>query len=126
MNHTPDSRVNTYGGVSPSQYVDWFLPISKELLRVLKPSGTFILNIKEKVVMCERHTYVIELILEMRKQGWYWTEEFIWHKKIRIPENGPIDSVMHGRGCYNSIKEKNSICIKMKLWFLKGNGQTSD
>ncbi len=23
----------------------------------------------------------MELILEMRKQGWLWTEEFIWHKK---------------------------------------------
>jgi site-specific DNA-methyltransferase (adenine-specific)/site-specific DNA-methyltransferase (cytosine-N4-specific) len=57
-----------------------FLPISKELLRVLKPTGTFILNIKEKVVDGERSTYVMELILEMRKQGWLWTEEFIWHK----------------------------------------------
>ena len=72
-----DSRTNTYGGIKPEKYVEWFLPISKELLRVLKPTGTFVLNIKEKVVNGERHTYVIELILEMRKQGWLWTEEFI-------------------------------------------------
>ncbi len=37
----------TYGGIDPNEYVEWFLPISKELLRVLKPTGTFILNIKE-------------------------------------------------------------------------------
>jgi site-specific DNA-methyltransferase (adenine-specific) len=54
-----DSRTNTYGGISPDKYVKWFLPISKELLRVLKEDGTFILNIKEKVVGGERHTYVI-------------------------------------------------------------------
>ncbi|MCC6298864.1 MAG: site-specific DNA-methyltransferase [Anaerolineales bacterium] len=84
-----DSRTNTYGGVSPEKYVKWFLPISEELLRVLKPSGTFILNIKEKVVSGERHTYVIELILEMRKQGWLWTEEFIWHKKNSYPGKWP-------------------------------------
>lgn len=42
-----DRRKQTYGGVSPERYVEWFLPISKELLRVLKPDGTFILNIKE-------------------------------------------------------------------------------
>jgi DNA modification methylase len=84
-----DSRKGTYGGIHPDKYVEWFLPISAELLRVLKPDGTFILNIKEKVVDGERHTYVIELILEMRKQGWLWTEEFIWHKKNSYPGKWP-------------------------------------
>ncbi len=84
-----DSRAHTYGGINPDEYCKWFLPISKELLRVLKPSGTFILNIKEKVVNGERHTYVMELILAMRKQGWLWTEEFIWHKKNSYPGKWP-------------------------------------
>ena len=65
-----DSRKNTYGGIHPDKFVDWFLPKSEQFLRVLKPTGTFILNIKEKAVNGERHTYVIELILGMRKQGW--------------------------------------------------------
>jgi DNA modification methylase len=65
-----DSRAKTYGGIRPDDYVEWFLPRAKEFLRVLKPTGTFILNIKEKAVNGERHTYVLELILEMRKQGW--------------------------------------------------------
>jgi site-specific DNA-methyltransferase (adenine-specific) len=84
-----DQRKNTYGGISPNEYVDWFLPISNELLRVLKKDGTFILNIKEKVVNCERSTYVMELIIAMRKQGWLWTEEFIWHKKNCFPGKWP-------------------------------------
>ena len=84
-----DQRKNTYGGISVNEYVQWFIPISKELLRILKPSGTFILNIKEKVVNGERSTYVLELILEMRKQGWLWTEEFIWHKKNCYPGKWP-------------------------------------
>jgi site-specific DNA-methyltransferase (adenine-specific) len=84
-----DQRKNTYGGIHPDEYVEWFLPISKQLLRVLKPSGTFILNIKEKVLDGERSTYVMELILEMRKQGWLWTEEFIWHKKNCYPGKWP-------------------------------------
>jgi DNA modification methylase len=84
-----DQRKNTYGGISPNKYVEWFLPISKELLRILKPTGTFILNIKEKVVDGERSTYVMELIIEMRKQGWLWTEEFIWHKKNCYPGKWP-------------------------------------
>ena len=84
-----DQRKSTYGGISPDKYVEWFLPISNELLRVLKPSGTFVLNIKEKIVSGERHTYVMELIIEMRKQGWLWTEEFIWHKKNCFPGKWP-------------------------------------
>jgi len=84
-----DQRKNNYGGILPNKYVEWFLPIAYELLRVLKPTGTFILNIKEKVVDGERSTYVLEMILEMRKQGWLWTEEFIWHKKNCYPGKWP-------------------------------------
>lgn len=84
-----DQRKGTYGGIHPDEYVKWFLPISKKLLEVLKPTGTFILNIKEKVTNGERSTYVMELILEMRKQGWLWTEEFIWHKKNCYPGKWP-------------------------------------
>ena len=84
-----DQRNGTYGGIRHDKYVDWFLPISEQLLRVLMPTGTFVLNIKEKVVNGERSTYVMELILEMRKQGWLWTEEFIWHKKNCYPGKWP-------------------------------------
>jgi len=84
-----DQRKKTYGGVSPDEYVDWFLPKADQFLRVLKPTGTFILNIKERVVDGERHTYVIELITEMRKRGWLWTEEFMWHKKNSYPGKWP-------------------------------------
>lgn len=80
-----DQRKRIYGGVKPDEYVNWFLPKAEQFLRVLKPTGTFILNIKERVVNGERHTYVIELILRMREQGWLWTEEFIWHKKNSYP-----------------------------------------
>lgn len=84
-----DRRTSTYGGIKPEKYVEWFLPISQELLRVLKPTGTFILNIKEKAENGERHTYVIELILALRQQGWFWTEEFVWTKKNSYPGKWP-------------------------------------
>lgn len=84
-----DQRSTTYGGIKPENYVDWFLPRSKEFLRVLKPTGSFILNIKERVVNGERHTYVLELIIEMRRQGWLWTEEYMWHKKNSHPGKWP-------------------------------------
>lgn len=84
-----DQRKATYGGIHPGKYVEWFLPISEQLLRILKPTGTFILNIKERALNGERHTYVLQLILEMKKQGWLWTEEFVWHKKNCYPGKWP-------------------------------------
>ena len=80
-----DQRKKTYGGIHPEEYVDWFLPRAAECKRVLKPSGTFILNIKEKTSDGTKHTYVLELILALIKQGWLWTEEFIWHKSFSYP-----------------------------------------
>lgn len=84
-----DQRQHAYGGVGPDEYVDWFLPKAQQFMRVLKPTGTFILNIKERVVNGERHTYVLELVLKMREQGWLWTEEFMWHKKNSYPGKWP-------------------------------------
>ena len=84
-----DRRKNTYGGIVPEKYVEWFLPISDQLFRVLRPTGTFILNIKEKANNGERNAYVLELILALKRQGWLWTEEFIWHKKNCYPGKWP-------------------------------------
>ena len=84
-----DRRKHTYGGVKPEEYVEWFLPRSEQFLRVLKPTGSFVLNIKEKAENGERHTYVLELILALRKQGWFWTDEYIWHKRNCYPGKWP-------------------------------------
>ena len=84
-----DNRKSTYQGVSMDQYVQWFTPYTAEILRVLKTDGSFVLNIKERAENGERQTYVIELILEMKRQGWYWIEEYIWHKKNCYPGKWP-------------------------------------
>ena len=101
-----DQRASTYGGHRPEEYVEWFLPIADEIFRVLKPTGTFILNIKEKATGGERHTYIIELILEMRKRGWLWTEEFIWHKKNCYPGKWPNRFRDAWERCLQFNKEK--------------------
>jgi DNA modification methylase len=101
-----DRRMHTYGGVKPEHYVDWFTERSGEFLRVLKPTGSFVLNIKEKVDGGERHTYVLELILALRRQGWYWTEEYIWHKKNCYPGKWPNRFRDAWERCLHFTKEK--------------------
>ena len=101
-----DQRKETYGGVHPDKYVEWFLPIAAELKRVLKTEGSFILNIKERVVKGERHTYVLELIMALRKQGWLWTEEYIWHKRNSYPGKWPNRFRDGWERCLHFTKDK--------------------
>ena len=97
----PDASVNlvftsppygdnrSYKGPKYKDYVDWFLPMADEIHRILKPDGSFVLNIKERAADGERQTYVLELILALKKQGWYWIDEYIWHKKNSFPGKWP-------------------------------------
>ena len=80
-----DQRKNIYGGIHPDDYVDWFLPKAEQFKNALADDGSFVLNIKEKAVNGERHTYVLNLILALRAQGWRWVEEYCWHKKNCYP-----------------------------------------
>jgi site-specific DNA-methyltransferase (adenine-specific) len=101
-----DSRKNTYGGIHPDKYVEWFSPIAAQLKRILKNDGSFILNIKEKVVDGERHTYVLELILALRRAGWLWTEEYMWHKKNCAPGKWPNRFRDAWERCLHFTKQK--------------------
>jgi len=80
-----DKRKRFYDSIHPNKYVEWFKPIAIELKRVLKEDGSFILNIKEHPQNGERDTYVLELILELKKMGWLWIEEYCWYKKNSFP-----------------------------------------
>ena len=73
---------------SPARYVDWFCRAPRIPSRFEADWDVYPEH-QGKVVGGERHTYVIELILGMRKQGWLWTEEFIWHKKNCHPGKWP-------------------------------------
>lgn len=80
-----DMRKKEYGGVKHDQYNDWFLPITEEVKRVLKPTGSFVLNIKENSVNKVKHPYVYDLVLKMVDNGWKWRDEYIWSKPNPFP-----------------------------------------
>jgi site-specific DNA-methyltransferase (adenine-specific) len=102
-----DKRKNSYKGVPSAKYVEWFLPITEQLKRVLKDNGSFILNIKEHPSNGERETYVLELILEMKKQGWLWIEEYCWYKKNSFPGKWPNRFRDSWERCLHFTKQKN-------------------
>lgn len=102
-----DQRKKQYGGPSPDKYVEWFLPFAAEFQRVLKPRGSLVLNVKENADRGERHTYVLELILAMKKNGWFWIEDYIWHKKNVFPGKWPNRFRDAWEHCLHFTKQKN-------------------
>lgn len=77
-----------YGNADAEVYVRWFLPFAKEFYRVLKPSGSFVLNIAGswQKGIATRSLYVYELIVELVKQvNFHLAQEFIWTKPAALP-----------------------------------------
>ena len=80
-----EQRMATYGGIPADEYVAWWLGIAEHMARALKPTGSLVVNIKEHCHEGERHTYVYEMVLAMRQQGWLWRDEMVWHKTNPLP-----------------------------------------
>jgi len=127
-----DNRKKSYQGVPIEQYVEWFLPISEQLKRILKPEGSFVLDIKERAVNGERQTYVLELILGLKKQGWLWIEEYIWHKKNCYPGKWPNRFRDAWERCLHFTKQKRfemfqqAVMVPMGSWAQKRLEKLSD
>ena len=76
--------------IHPDNYVEWFLPFAAAMLEATTPTGSFVLNIKNRVAKSgdlqgQRHPYVYELVLAMQRMGWRWIETYIWSKPNAIP-----------------------------------------
>lgn len=81
----PYANLRDYARIDPDDYAQWFTPFAGAMLAATKPSGSFVLNIKDRVVRGERHTYVYELVLALKRLGWRWIETYIWVKPNAIP-----------------------------------------
>ena len=67
-------------------YTDWFLPLFHEAARFLQPTGSFILNISDKVFSKKRSIYVFDLICRIeRETGLCLHDRYVWAKTNGIP-----------------------------------------
>jgi len=72
-------------GLRPDDWVDWFMPKAAEIRRTLRRDGSLFLVVKEPVVNGERHTFVHDLIREMKATGWRYCDELIWMMPNPLP-----------------------------------------
>lgn len=66
-------------------YAGFFLEVTEQVLRVLKPHGSFILNYRSKRQGDERGTLQYELVFWLREQGFLFCEDFVWGKPSPPP-----------------------------------------
>jgi site-specific DNA-methyltransferase (adenine-specific)/site-specific DNA-methyltransferase (cytosine-N4-specific) len=104
-----DRRKKLYNGSSADKYIDWFMPFSIEIKRVLSPTGSFFLNIKAHTQKGERSLYVMKLVIALQeKVGFKFIDEFCWTKnafpgalKGRL-KNG-FEPIFHFAKCNPSV-----------------------
>ncbi|ASS37450.1 DNA-methyltransferase [Mogibacterium pumilum] len=102
---------NTDSSISPEDYVKWFLPKAKQMYKLLKADGSFILNISDKVVDGFQHLYVFELVLALCQQvGFHLVRDYIWHNPATPPN-------VYSRGGYGRTKKSHEYCF----WFAKSD-----
>jgi len=96
--------------IDPDEYVKWFVPKAREIYRVLKEDGSFVLNISDKVVEGFQHLYVFDLVTYLcRKIGFHLVRDYIWYNPATPPN-------VYSRGGYGRTKKSHEYCF----WFSKG------
>lgn len=79
-------RKKNYGNVLPEEYVEWFQPYANEIFRVLKPDGSFVLELggSWNPGKPTRSLYQYELILRLGKT-FHLAQDFYWYNPARLP-----------------------------------------
>lgn len=79
-------RKKEYGNKADHEYVEWFLPFAREVHRLLKPTGSFVIDIGGtwNVGTPTRSLYQYELLLRLAEK-FSFAQEFFWHNPARLP-----------------------------------------
>ncbi len=117
-----DARKKHYDSIHPDQYAEWFLTFHETFWNILKNDGSFILNIKDKIVDGTRHRFVWKTIENFSKKGWYCIDDYIWHKTNPMPGYWPTRLRDGWEYCFHLAKQKrpyinqNSVKIPVGDW----------
>lgn len=77
-----------YGNADQADYVDWFVPFGHEIKRILKPEGSFVLNVGGAWTPGApvRSLYHFRLLLALCDQvGFHLCQEFFWYNPAKMP-----------------------------------------
>jgi site-specific DNA-methyltransferase (adenine-specific)/site-specific DNA-methyltransferase (cytosine-N4-specific) len=101
-----DARRNHYDSVHPDKFAEWFISFHEPFWNALKPEGSLIINIKDKVVDGVRHRYVWHTIEALCERGWYSIDDYLWHKTNPMPGYWPTRLRDGWEYCFHLAKSK--------------------
>ncbi len=101
-----DARQNHYDSIHPDKFVEWFMEFHEPFFSALKPEGSLVINIKDKVVDGVRHRYVWHTIEKLCERGWYAIEDYLWHKPNPMPGRWPSRLRDGWDYCFHLAKSK--------------------
>ncbi len=86
-------RQKSYGNVTSHEYVEWFMQFAHEFKRIIKPTGSVVIDIGGSWVkgLPVRSLYHFELVLELCKPtseggtGFYLAQELYWYNPAKLP-----------------------------------------
>lgn len=82
-------RKKSYGNVSSDEYWSWFKPFADQIYRILKPKGSFVLDIGGSWNKGQptRSLYHFDLLLKLcRPTGkFHLAQEFYWYNPAKLP-----------------------------------------
>ena len=113
-------RQKTYGNVEEAEYVQWIKPFGQEVFRVLKESGSFVLDLggAYRSGMPSRSLYNFRVLLAFCDEiGFHLAEDFYWFNPAKLPS--PIEWVNKRK-----IRAKDS--VNTVWWFSKTNSPKAD
>ncbi len=114
----PYSDIINYGKEisikKPNEYCDWLLPLFDEIQRVLKPSGSFILNINDNCKNGLRNPYIYELIYRSQKETKLSVyDTYIWHKLNGIPNGSKKRFRNNTEFIFHFVKDQKKVKFHM-------------
>jgi site-specific DNA-methyltransferase (adenine-specific) len=101
-----DARHRHYDSVHPDDFAGWFMTFHEPFWNALKPSGSLVINIKDKVVNGVRHRYVWHTIEALAGAGWLCIEDYLWHKTNPMPGYWPTRLRDGWEYCFHLSKSK--------------------
>lgn len=87
-------RQKEYGNLNEVDYVDWLLQFTKEIKRVLRDTGSLVIDLGGAYLKSRpvRSLYNFRVLLRLcDEQGWNLAEEFFWYNPAKLPS--PIEWV---------------------------------
>jgi len=81
-------RKKEYGNVAAQKYLDWFRPFAVEIQRILKDSGSFVIDIGGAWMPGQptRSLYHFKLVIMLCEEiGFHLAQEFYWWNPSKLP-----------------------------------------